>query len=199
MTAFIEPPKRIPFYLRPGIWLAKKIVGREVLPAKLLAWYPKAAISSGILEALIAHHEPNLDERMLKLVRLQASFTLGCAFCIDMNFSEHAKYGITADELAALQGRVDVEAIASFSDREKTALEYARLISRTPLSFPDPFVETLKAHFSERDIVVLATTVAQVNYWSRLIQALGIPPMGYSEYCELNDGGKSWQTKNVGH
>ncbi|OGO39696.1 MAG: hypothetical protein A2Z03_02090 [Chloroflexi bacterium RBG_16_56_8] len=188
MDAFIQPPKNIPFYLRPGIWIAKKIVGREVLPAKLLAWYPKAAISSGILEALIAHHEPNLDERMLKLIRLQASFALACAFCIDMNFSEHTKYGITEDELAALRGRAEIEAIETFSVREKIALEYARLISRTPLSFPKSFVETLKTHFTERDIVILASTVAQVNYWSRLIQALGIPPMGYSDYCELGRG-----------
>lgn len=186
MEAFIEPPKNIPFYLRPGIWIAKKIAGRELLPAKLLAWYPKVAISSGILEALIAHHEHNLDERMLKLVRLQASFAVACPFCIDMNSFETTKYGITRDELAALQGLAEIDGTTTFSVREKVALEYARLVSHTPLSFPKPFIGILKTHFSERDIVILASTVAQVNYWARLIQALGIPPMGYSEYCELN-------------
>ena len=29
---------------------------------------------------------------------------------------------------------------------------------------------------NEREIVILATTSAQVNYWARLIQALGCPP-----------------------
>ncbi|MFO7624619.1 MAG: hypothetical protein R6V73_09730 [Anaerolineales bacterium] len=38
----------------------------------------------------------------------------------------------------------------------------------------------LKESFSEREIVILATTAAQVNYWTRLIQALGCPPEGYS-------------------
>ena len=54
MEAFIAPPQRIPFYLRAGIWLAEKMAKRELLPPKLLAWYPPVAFSSGVLEALIA-------------------------------------------------------------------------------------------------------------------------------------------------
>jgi alkylhydroperoxidase family enzyme len=61
------------------------------------------------------------------------------------------------------------------------ALQYAKLISQTPLKFYPEFVETLKEHFNEREIVILASTAAQVNYWARLIQALGIPPAGFSE------------------
>ncbi len=186
MPAFVEPPKKIPFYLRFGIWIAQRIAGKELLPAKLLAWYPKTAVGSGILDALIAHQEPGLDDRMLKLVRLHASFALACTFCIDMNFFEHGKYGIDDAELAALQGQAEIDATDTFSEREKVALQYARLISQSPPSFPKDFVERLKKNFSERDIVILASTVAQVNYWSRLIQALGSPPMGYSDYCDLN-------------
>jgi alkylhydroperoxidase family enzyme len=90
MEAFIAPPQHIPFYLKIGIWISKKVTGRDLLPAKLLAWYPKAAISSGIMEALVAHHDLTLNRRLLKLVRLQASFTTACPFCIDMNFHEYA-------------------------------------------------------------------------------------------------------------
>ncbi len=55
MEAFIAPPEKIPFYLKIGIWISRKITGRDLLPARLLAWYPKIAVGSGILEALIAH------------------------------------------------------------------------------------------------------------------------------------------------
>ena len=102
MRAFINPPKRIPFYIKFGVWITKRVTGQELLPAKLLAWYPKAAISSGILEALVAHRDAHLDERMLKLVRLQASFAVACPFCIDMNSVEDARAKITREELAAL-------------------------------------------------------------------------------------------------
>lgn len=185
MNAFISPPNKIPFYLRPGVWLAERIAGRELLPARLLAWYPRVAVSSGILEALIAHREPTLDERMLKLVRLQASFALACTFCIDMNWFERAKYGITDDEVDVLAGRREPDAVGTLTDREKIALEYTRSISRTPPAFPAEFVERLTTHFDAREIVILASTAAQVNYWSRLIQALGIPPVKYSDYCEV--------------
>ncbi len=50
--------------------------GKVLLPARLLAWYPRAALGSGVMEALIAHREGRVDERMLKLVRVQTSFAI---------------------------------------------------------------------------------------------------------------------------
>jgi AhpD family alkylhydroperoxidase len=185
MKAFIDPPKHIPFYLKIAIWISKKITGRDLLPGKLLAWYPKVAIGSGIMEALVAHSDSTLNERMLKLVRLRASFTVNCPFCIDMNSHEYAKFGITADELAVLQGHSGIEASTTFSLREKIAMEYSRLISCSPIDFPRSFINILKTNFTEREIVILASTAAQVNYWARLLQAMGVPPAGFSDHCEL--------------
>lgn len=185
MTAFIAPPKRIPFYLQIGIWLVKRVTGKDLLPVRLLSWYPKAAVGSGALEALVAHKDGLLDERILKLVRMQASFAASCPFCVDMNSFQHEMHRITPSELLVLQGQTPIESVSTFSEREKLALQYAKLISQTPLYFPKPFIHQLKQHFTEREIVILASTAAQVNYWARLIQALGIPPAGFSEVCLL--------------
>jgi len=57
----------------------------------------------------------------------------------------------------------------------------------TPLSFPDEIMQLIKAVFTERKIVILATTAAQVNYWAWLIQALGAPPAGFMEAGEWPD------------
>ena len=84
-----------------------------------------------------------------------------------------------------LQGREDAEQVSTLTEREKLAIQYARLISQTPLRFPAEFIDTLKQHFTEREMVILASTAAQVNYWARLIQALGIPPAGFSDHCDL--------------
>lgn len=183
--AFIKPPRKIPFYLKIGIWITKLVTGKDLLPPKLLAWYPKAAISSGILESLVANGKKDLDKRLLKLVRLQASFAASCPFCIDMNSFEIDVVGITEEELSVLQGRTELNIVKSFSVREKLAIEYAKCISKSPLSFPSPLIEELKKHFSEREIVILATTAAQVNYWARTLQALGVPPAGFSDSCTL--------------
>ena len=185
MKAFIDPPKHIPFYLRIGIWISRKVTGRDLLPGKLLAWYPKVAISAGIMEAMVAHKDAKLDKRILKLVRLRTSFSVACPFCIDMNYYNNDQYAITPEELAALQERTDIEAVKTFSPREIIAMEYAVLISRTPLQFPQDFIDKLKANFTQREIVILASTAAQVNYWARLLQAMGVPPAGFSDHCEL--------------
>jgi alkylhydroperoxidase family enzyme len=84
-----------------------------------------------------------------------------------------------------LQGRKTPDEVLTFSDRERLAMQYAKLVSQTPLQFPLSFVEELKRHFDEREIVILASTAAQVNYWARLIQALGVPPAGFSNNCDL--------------
>lgn len=185
MKAFIDPPRCIPFYLRIGIWISKRVTGRDLLPGKLLAWYPKTAISSGIMEALVAHKDKTLDKRILKLVRLRTSFSVACPFCIDMNFYDYDQYGITHEELAALQGKAEIGAVKTFSEREIIAMEYAVLISSVPLIFPPDFVNKLKVVFSEREIVILASTAAQVNYWARLLQAMGVPAAGFSDHCDI--------------
>lgn len=181
MEAFINPPPSIPLILRLGIWAAEKATGKRMLPARILAWYPKAAIGSGVTEALVAHEDGNINQRMLKLVRMAASFATACPFCVDMNSYEHTALGIDAREVSALRGQVSLEDVSSFSRRERLAIQYARLASQTPLKFQPDFFEQLRGQFNEREIVILASTAAQVNYWARLIQSLGIPPAGFSK------------------
>lgn len=181
MSAFIDPPRKIPFFLRMGIRISEKIAGRRMLPARILAWYPKAAIGSGMLESLVAHHDGRLDPRMLKLVRMAASFAAACPFCIDMNSHAYQTAGISDDEVLGLRGQRPIEAVSTFSVRERLAIQYARLVSQTPLKFYPDFIEQVKGNFTEREMVILASTAAQVNYWARLIQALGIPPAGFLE------------------
>lgn len=176
---FIPQPSKIPLLLKLGILLSEKITGRMMLPPRILSWYPKAAIGSGIMEALVAHEDGRMDKRMLKLIRMTASYAVACPFCVDMNSHEYRKYGITDEEAESLRG--DVEKVSSFSQSEKLAITYTRLISATPLKFHPDIVEKVKAEFNEREFVILASTAAQVNFWARLIQGLGIPPAGFGE------------------
>src|SRR5664279_2097486 len=102
--AFIEPPRRLSWWLRLSLWYAQRTAGADLLVGRLLAWYPKAALSSGVLESLIAHHDGRLDERLLKLVRMQVSYSAACPFCIAMNGQAPEHYRISDDEIAALRG-----------------------------------------------------------------------------------------------
>jgi len=185
MSAFIKPPKKIPLFLKLGIMISRKVTGRDLLVPKLLAWYPKVAISSGILESLIAHGNKDLNERILKLIRIQTSLTVSCAFCIDMNSFGYEESDITRQEIDALSGRININEVATFSAKERIVIEYVKCVCRTPIQMPKEVSDNLILNFTEREIVILASTVAQVNYWARLIQGLGVPPEGFLDKCEL--------------
>jgi len=184
-NAFIQPPKRIPFYIKIGIGISKRITKKDLLAPKLLAWYPKVAISSGVLESLIAHGNKDLNERVLKLIRIQSSLSVGCPFCIDMNSFEYEKSGISEEEMQGMTGGIEIDKIQSFSAKERLAIKYAKLISQTPVNITAEFMEKVKSEFSEREIVILSSTAAQVNYWARMLIALGVPPAGFSDKCDL--------------
>jgi len=181
--AFIKPPKKISFLLKLGLFIAKKETGKDLLPARLLAWYPRAAIGSGVLEMMTAKGKDPQEKRLLNLVRLQASLICSCAFCVDMNADGINKNGITDDELLVLQGKREVQSVSTFNLRELLALEYAIILSTTPPDLTEKFIKNLTSEFSEKEIVMLASTIASVNYWARLNQGLGIPPAGFSEQC----------------
>ena len=183
---FLKSPTKIPFLLKVGLWISKKETGKDLLPARLLAWYPRAAIGSGVLELMTAKGKNAQEKRLLNLIRLQASLICSCAFCVDMNAAGVNTNGITNDEIMALQVKRELYSVETLSKREILALEYAIIMSKTPLAFTDEFILKLKSAYTEKEIVMLASTISAVNYWARLNQALGIPASGFSENCSLN-------------
>ena len=185
MNAFINPPVKIPFYLKIGLYISKKVTRKDLLVPKLLAWYPRVAISSGILESMVAHGGKDLNKRLLKLIRIQASLTVSCPFCIDMNSFKYEQDGISKQELFALAGKFELSDVETFSCQELVAIEYTRHLSQTPIKIPKELVDEVKETFTEREIVILSSTIAQVNYWARLIQGLGAPPEGFSNTCDI--------------
>ncbi|MGA2477690.1 MAG: carboxymuconolactone decarboxylase family protein [Spirochaetia bacterium] len=183
--SYIQPPARIPFLYRMMLFLVEKRLGRQLLANRILTWYPKALIGSGVMEGLIAHDTPEVPRRLLALVRIYTSFLVSCAFCIDLNSKDFQRKGLSDQEILALQGRVPMDEVVTLGEKERAALRYVQCMCSTPLAFPANVVEKLKEHFSERGIVIIASTCAQVNFWARLIQGLGVPPAGFSESCPI--------------
>ena len=56
---YVKIPNR-GFVLRFLIWTVEKVMGKKLLPARVLLWFPKTLISSGILEALAATIDINV-------------------------------------------------------------------------------------------------------------------------------------------
>ena len=86
--------------------------------------------------------------------------------------------GLDRAELDALLA-LDPAGWTSFDDRERAAAAYARALSSTPLVVPAALQLELRRVYDDRELVVLATTIAQVNYWARLNHGLGVPAAGF--------------------
>ena len=184
MSPIIDEPRRINPLLRLGILVAERVMGRRAVPARLLAWSPRTAVGAGALEATTAHTIPGLDARQLKLARITASLVVNCAFCIDMNAHGHREAGISDRQLCALRDDAE-DAEPGFSNAERLIIAYARALSATPLGLDDDLLTDMVGAFDERQLVMLASTIASVNYWARFNHGLGVPPAGFGGHCLL--------------
>lgn len=173
---FVTPPRRPAWYLRLALFIARRMTGKDPLPGRILALFPKGALGVGVFEAAAAHAPGDLDARSLAIARIIASVVGGCPFCIDMNAATWQRAGLTASELAALLAS---QWPATLSAREWAAAEYANALSQTPVIVEPSLVQSLRDVFTEREIVVLAVTIAQVNFWTRFNQGVGVPAAGF--------------------
>jgi AhpD family alkylhydroperoxidase len=185
--SYIEPPLRLPLIPRLFLGIVERHLGKSLVANRIRTWYPKAFWGSGIMEGLIAHDEGEVPKRLLKLIRVYVSFLASCPFCIDLNAKEYKEAGISDEEILALRGLKSFEEVGSLSEADRAALDYVRCATSTPVAFTSEIIETLRSRFSERAIVVIASTCAQVNFWTRLIQSLGVQPAGFSAQCSILD------------
>ena len=116
--SYVDPPARMPLLLRLLLWMVEKRMGKKLLANRILTWYPKAFLGSGIMEGLVAHDEAEVPRRLLSLVRIYTSFLVFCPFCIDLNSREFQRKGISEQEILALQGK-DTDGRGAHPDRER--------------------------------------------------------------------------------
>ena len=69
MKSLVNPPKKIPFFIRRMIKIADKKAKKEMLTGRVLSWSPKIGISSGLLELYVEEGAAAcLEGRMIKIL-----------------------------------------------------------------------------------------------------------------------------------
>ncbi len=180
--SLVSSPDKIPWLTGIMLKSAEKKFGKELVPGRVLTWSTDLSIASGFLEKYVEDGAGDiLDPRLVYLLRMQVSYYVSCPFAIDVNSWKYKNYGITSEEIEALQGKRSLLDVESFSDRERTALEYAVSLSKTPVCFSGQLLEDMRRLFSPEEIVAVAVLAAKVNYWARFIEAMRIKPAGYSD------------------
>jgi AhpD family alkylhydroperoxidase len=116
------------------------------------------------LEKYIANS--GLDRKLIHLLKMRASQINGCAYCIDMHSKDARALGESEQRLYELNAWRETP---FYTDRERAALEWTEsltLVSQTHV--PDEVYESVKKHFSEKEIVDLSILVSVINVWNRL-------------------------------
>ena len=119
-------------------------------------------------------HESGLEESLLHLIKLRASQINGCAYCLDMHWKDLKSIGEQDQRLYELNAW---EESPFYSDRERAALAWTEAVTLVAESrVPDELYETVRQHFSEKEVADLTLSIATINAWNRLaISARTVP------------------------
>lgn len=107
-----------------------------------------------------------LEPSLLELVKLRASQINGCAYCIDMHTKDARARGETEQRLYAVTAWRETP---FFSDRERAALAWTETVTKVAdTNVPDEAYESVRPHFSDKELVDLTLAVVVINSWNRL-------------------------------
>jgi 4-carboxymuconolactone decarboxylase len=171
--------KLVYWFMRRGM---KNLTGREpahgsgIEPVEVWAHQPKMLSAMGKFQGAVrkAH---GVEERVKNLVELKGAQMIGCEFCVDLGSQICRNSGFSDDELLALPRYQQSDL---FTEREKTALDYAVGVMRTPVDVSDDVFARMQEHFTDEQMVELTALLMVVNL-DRLNAAFRIGSSGFSE------------------
>ena len=124
------------------------------------------------LEKYIA--QCGLDHKLVHLLKMRASQINGCAYCLDMHSKDARAIGETEQRLYALDAWHETP---FYTDNERAALAWVESITRvSETHIPDDAFETVRKHFSEKEVIDLTYVAAIINTWNRLAIATRAVP-----------------------
>jgi AhpD family alkylhydroperoxidase len=107
-----------------------------------------------------------LEDSLLELVKIRASQINGCAFCLHMHTADARKHGETEERLYLLDAWRESPL---YSERERAALAWTEALTLLPETHaPDNVYESLRAHFTEEEQVMLTLLIVAINGWNRI-------------------------------
>lgn len=135
-------------------------------------------IAPGVRDALLAMGkavaQSGLEPALIELAKVRASQINGCAYCTQLHINIARKQAVPAAKLDLLA--VWREA-GIFSARERAALAWTEALTDLAHRSVDAAVDAeVAAQFSEAELVVLTSAIANINAWNRIAGPLHFTP-----------------------
>jgi len=175
----MKPLKNYPWLLRLLFSYQTKKYGGPLEPTLIWGRSPKLLTSFLRFGKTLERKNSPLPPFLRTLVMVYVSQARDCAFCIDLN--THRLIEISKNEaiLAELQ---NFHETSLFSDKEKTALEYAEKVVEAPNQIPDHLFAKLQSQFSENEIVELTALISFQLLSSTFNASLCISAHGFTTH-----------------
>jgi AhpD family alkylhydroperoxidase len=110
--------------------------------------------------------QSSLEQPLLELVKMRASYINGCAYCIDMHSKDARHAGETEQRLYAVPVWRETP---FYTPRERAALAWTEAVTEIYKGgVSDELFALAREHFTERELVDLTMAVVAINGWNRL-------------------------------
>jgi AhpD family alkylhydroperoxidase len=123
--------------------------------------------------------ECGLPHSLMELVKIRASQTNRCGFCLDMHHKDALKAGERFDRLYLLPAW---EEAPCFSDEEKAALRLTDVLTTISTQHAHD-IEAAYDHaaefYTKEEIANLVLLICQINSWNRIAITFGTVPGSY--------------------
>src|SRR3954463_4676106 len=111
-------------------------------------------------------HSSSIEPNLLHLLKLRASQINGCAYCIDMHWKDLKAIGEQDQRLYGLDAW---EESPYYTERERAALEWTGALTLiTNGHASDEVYESVRPHFTEKELADLTLAIGVINAWNRL-------------------------------
>lgn len=130
--------------------------------------YPRIAPAAMLAQLGLERYvrASGLEESLLLLVKLRASYLNGCAYCVDMHSKDGRTAGLTDQKLHAVAIWQDS---ALFTATERAALEFTEQVTRlSETHVPEAVVDRARAELGEERLAALLTLVIAINVWNAI-------------------------------
>ena len=126
-----------------------------------------AGVYKAMMDLQTRVNNSGLETSLQELVKTRASQINGCAYCLHMHTRDARAAGETEERLFLLDAWRE---LPLYNERERAALALTEALTRLSetASVADDVYETLRASFTEEEMVELVLLINAINGWNRL-------------------------------
>ncbi len=110
-----------------------------------------------------------VDKKLKWRIALKISDLNKCAFCVSVAKQQLKGFGLTDQEIEDIEGK-------NLSQAEQVAMEYAIASTKHAYNIDPKVISKVKKHYSDDQMVEIASVVGLFNFINRFNDSLGVLP-----------------------